>query len=109
MSFTKVCVFSDVPDGDALKVEKNGIEIAIFNVDGDLFATQDRCTHGDWSLAEGGYLEGDVVECSLHTGKFCVRSGKVKAAPACEPLKIYNLQVEDDEVLVDFDSGRLST
>lgn len=109
MAFTKVCDFSQVPDGDALKVEKNGIEIAIFNVDGELFATQDRCTHGDWSLSEGGYLDGDVVECSLHMGKFCVRSGRVKAAPACESLKTYSLKVEAGEVFLDFDSGMVTS
>jgi biphenyl 2,3-dioxygenase ferredoxin subunit len=109
MDFIKVCDFSEVPDGDAIKVEKNGLEIAIFNVDGELFATQDRCTHGDWSLSEGGYLEDDVVECSLHMGKFCVRSGKVKAAPACAPLKVYSLKVEADEVFLDFDSGRITS
>ena len=108
MSFQKVCDFSEVPEGDALKVERNGAEIAIFNVDGELFATQDRCTHGDWSLSEGGYLEGDEVECSLHMGRFCVRSGKVKSAPACEPLKIYSLKVAEGEVFLDFESGRVS-
>jgi len=84
MKFTRVCERSDVPEGEALKVESGGTSVAIFNVDGELFATQDRCTHGDWSLSEGGYLDGDVVECSLHMGKFCVRTGKSnRRRPVC--------------------------
>lgn len=105
MKFSVVCNVSDIPVGEALKVEGSEGAIAIFNVDGELFATQDGCTHGDWSLSEGGYLEGDIVECSLHMGKFCVRTGKVKAAPPCDPLKMFPLKIEGDDVLVDFDAG----
>lgn len=53
MTFSVVCNVSDIPVGEALKVEGSEGAIAIFNVDGELFATQDRCTHGDWSLSEG--------------------------------------------------------
>nr|AAB36669.1 isopropylbenzene-2,3-dioxygenase [Pseudomonas sp. JR1] len=108
MTFSKVCEVSDVPVGDALQVESKGEAVAIFNVDGELFATQERCTHGDWSLSEGGYLEGDIVECSLHMGRFCVRTGKVKAAPPCEPLKIYPIRIDGSDVFVDFDAGYLA-
>ncbi|HBO3207947.1 non-heme iron oxygenase ferredoxin subunit [Pseudomonas aeruginosa] len=108
MSFEKACEAGDVPAGEGLKVERNGIEVAIFNVDGEFFATQDRCTHGDWSLSEGGFLEGDVVECSLHCGKFCVRTGKVKAYPPTEPLMVFPVRVEGGEVYVDFSAGYVS-
>ncbi|URS59077.1 non-heme iron oxygenase ferredoxin subunit [Pseudomonas sp. Y39-6] len=108
MAFSRVCDLSDVPIGDAFKVGGDGEAVAIFNVDGDLFATQDHCTHGDWSLSEGGYLDGDVVECSLHMGKFCVRTGKVKAAPPCEPLKIFPIRIDGNDVYVDLDAGYLA-
>ncbi|EWS65520.1 3-phenylpropionate dioxygenase [Hydrogenophaga sp. Root209] len=108
MKFTRVCERSDVPEGEALKVESGDTSVAIFNVDGELFATQDRCTHGDWSLSEGGYLDGDVVECSLHMGKFCVRTGKIKSPPPCQALKVFPIRVEGNEVFVDFDAGYLA-
>ncbi|AER56516.1 non-heme iron oxygenase ferredoxin subunit [Pseudoxanthomonas spadix] len=108
MKFTKVCERSDVPEGEALKVESGDTPVAIFNVDGELFATQDHCTHGDWSLSEGGYLDGDVVECSLHMGKFCVRTGKVKSPPPCEALKIFPIRIEGNDVLIDFEAGYLT-
>ena len=67
---------------------------------------QDTCTHGDWALSDG-YLDGDIVECTLHFGKFCVRTGKVKALPACKPIKVFPIKVEGDEVHVDLDNGEL--
>lgn len=105
MEFTRVCSLRDILDGEALKVESRGIAVAIFNVNGELFATQDHCTHGNWSLSEGGYLDGDIVECSLHQGKFCVRTGKVKAAPPCDPLKVFPIRVDGNDVLVEFSAG----
>lgn len=105
MTFTKVCKLEDVPPGEALKVESGAVSVAIFNVAGELFGTQDLCSHGQWSLSEGGYLDGDVVECSLHMGKFCVRTGKVKAQPPCESLKVYPIRVEGNDVYVNFDAG----
>lgn len=108
MSFEKVIEVDDLPAGEALKVERNGVEVAIFNVDGEFFATQDRCTHGDWSLSEGGFLEGDIVECSLHCGKFCVRTGKVKAYPPTEPLKVFPVRIEGGAVYVDFSAGHVT-
>ncbi|AKU14308.1 TodB [Azoarcus sp. CIB] len=105
MSFEKVCEVSDIPVGEALKISGEEFDVAIFNVDGELFATQDRCTHGDWSLSEGGYLDGDVVECSLHCGKFCVRTGKVKAYPPTKPLKVFPIHVEGNAVYIDFSAG----
>ena len=107
MAFTKACSVDEVPPGEALQVSHDAQKVAIFNVDGEFFATQDQCTHGEWSLSEGGYLDGDVVECSLHMGKFCVRTGKVKSPPPCEPLKVYPIRIEGRDVLVDFSAGAL--
>ncbi|MCA6216956.1 non-heme iron oxygenase ferredoxin subunit [Ideonella sp. B7] len=109
MAFTKACSVDDVPPGEALQVSHDAQKVAIFNVEGEFFATQDQCTHGEWSLAEGGYLDGDVVECSLHMGKFCVRTGKVKSPPPCEPLKVYPIRIEGQDVLVDFSAAALHT
>jgi biphenyl 2,3-dioxygenase ferredoxin subunit len=106
MAFSKVCSRQDVPEGTALRIETSPEAIAVFNIDGEYFVTQDRCTHGDFSLADG-YIEDGVVECSLHWGKFCVRSGKVKAPPVCDALRIYPVEVAGDDVLVDLESGHV--
>lgn len=107
MSFIKVCKTEDVPEGTSLRVENPEGALAVHNVDGTFYVTQDRCTHDDWSLADG-YLEDGIIECTLHWAKFCVRTGKVKAPPACQALKIYPVQVNGDDIEVDVAAGHLS-
>lgn len=106
MAFTRICSRQDVPEGSALRIDVKPEAIAVFNIDGEFFVTQDRCTHGDFSLAEG-YIEDGIVECSLHWGKFCIRSGRVKAPPVCEALRVYPVQVDEENVLADLDAGHL--
>lgn len=106
MTFVKVAAVTEIEQGEALKIGEGDTAVAVFNVDGEFFATQDKCTHGEWSLSDG-YLEGDVIECTLHWGKFCVRTGKVRALPACDPIKVFPLEIRDGEVFVDLDAGHL--
>ena len=104
MPLTRICNSSDLSPGDMLRFEGGPEPILVSNVDGDFFAVQDTCSHDEWSLADGD-LEGDVVECTLHWAKFCVRTGKVKALPACVPLRTFVTKIEGDDVFVDLDSG----
>jgi chlorobenzene dioxygenase ferredoxin/benzene/toluene dioxygenase ferredoxin subunit len=80
--------------------------IVICNVDEEVFALQDTCTHGEWALSDG-YLEGDIIECSLHFAKFSVRTGKVKALPACKALRVYPVKVEGDDIYIDLEAGEV--
>ena len=105
MQLTRVCGSNDVTPGEMLRYEADNLEpILVCNIDGKFFAVQDTCTHDEWSLSEGD-LEGDIVECSLHWAKFCVRTGEVKALPACVPLRTFVTKLEGDDVFVDLDSG----
>lgn len=104
MAWTNIMRRSDLQPGDMHRHEGGPEPVLLCNVDGEFFAVQDTCTHGEWALSDG-YLEGDVVECSLHFAKFCVRTGKVKAIPACKALRVFPVKVEDDSVLVDLDVG----
>ena len=76
----ELCNTSDVDVGGAVRVEKDDLILAVFNVDGEFFVTDDACTHGPGSLSEG-YVEGDVVECNFHNGQFNIRTGKVVSPP----------------------------
>jgi biphenyl 2,3-dioxygenase ferredoxin component len=106
MSFRHACSVKELPPGEALRVEGGPEPVALFNVSGSFYAVSDNCTHGDWSLAEG-YLEGDQIVCPLHNGKFCVRTGAVIQNPPTDPLKVYPVKVDGDDILVDFDAGAL--
>lgn len=96
----ELCNTSDVDVGGALRVEKDDLVLAVFNVDGEFFVTDDACTHGPGSLSEG-YVEGDVVECNFHNGQFNIRTGKVVSPPCMVPVKTYRTVVEDGKVFVE--------
>jgi nitrite reductase/ring-hydroxylating ferredoxin subunit len=96
----ELCNTSDVDVGGALRVEKDDLILAVFNVDGEFFVTDDACTHGPGSLSEG-YVEGDVVECNFHNGQFNIRTGKVVSPPCMVPVKTYRTVVEDGKVFVE--------
>jgi nitrite reductase/ring-hydroxylating ferredoxin subunit len=89
-----------------LRFEGGPEPILVCNVDGEFFATQDTCTHADWPLSDG-YLDGATVECTLHWAKFCVRTGKVEAIPACQALRTFEVRVDGDDIFVDLDSGAM--
>lgn len=100
----RVCAVGDLPPGEAMKVETDP-PVAVFNVDGEFFATDDTCTHEESSLADG-YIDGDQVECSFHFAKFCIRTGAALSFPAVTPLKTLSVVVDDGEVYLVLDDGR---
>jgi biphenyl 2,3-dioxygenase ferredoxin component len=96
----ELCDVSDVAVGTALKVETNGLILAVFNLDGEIFVTDDACTHGPGSLSDG-YICGDTVECDFHNGAFNIKTGEVVAPPCMIPLKTYPATVEDGKVYIE--------
>ena len=95
-----LCSTADVSVGGALKVEKNDLILAVFNVNGEFYVTDDTCTHGPGSLSEG-YITDDVVECDFHNGAFNIKTGEVVAPPCIVPLKTYPAIVEDGNVFIE--------
>jgi nitrite reductase/ring-hydroxylating ferredoxin subunit len=96
----ELCNTSDVEVGAAIKVERGDLALAVFNVDGEFFVTDDACTHGPGSLSEG-YIEGDVVECNFHNGQFNIKTGEVVSPPCVVPVKTYRTVVEDGKVFIE--------
>jgi nitrite reductase/ring-hydroxylating ferredoxin subunit len=96
----ELCSTADVAPGAALKVETEGLTLAVFNVNGEFFVTDDLCTHGPGSLSEG-YIEDDVVECNFHNGQFDIRSGEVVSPPCMVPVKTYPAMVVDGKVTIE--------
>jgi len=95
-----LCKTEDVAVGTALKVETEGLTLAVFNVGGEFYVLDDMCTHGPGSLSEG-YIEEDVVECDFHNGKFNIRTGEVVAPPCMIPAKTYPVTIEDGTVYIE--------
>lgn len=102
MAFVKVANVGDVPPGRVRVVEIGREDVALCNVNGDIYAVANVCTHDDGPLGEG-YLLGDEIECPRHGARFCVRSGEVKTLPAIIPIPIFAVKVEGAEIFVDVD------
>jgi nitrite reductase/ring-hydroxylating ferredoxin subunit len=91
---------SDLEDGSVLGAEVNGIRVALYRIEGAVYATSDFCTHEVARLSEG-FLDGDCIECPLHQALFHVPTGEVRSPPASEPIPTYPAKEEADRVLVD--------
>ena len=89
---------SDIPVGESVRVQGT-VAIAVFNVDGELFAIDDTCTHQDASLSDG-WLEGCAVECPLHAACFDLRTGHPTGPPAKKAVRTHGVVVEDGLVYV---------
>ena len=79
----------------------DGSDLAVYHVEGEFYATADRCTHGESSLTEEGSLNGCVVECSFHFGTFDVTTGAPLAMPCESPLKTYVVHIENGIIHVE--------
>jgi len=97
--FIKVSETSDIPAGRVKVVLVGDRRIALCNVDGQLFAIDDLCTHDGGPLGQGD-LQDDVIECPRHGACFNVRTGKVLALPAVKALNTYPVEVEGSEIRV---------
>jgi nitrite reductase/ring-hydroxylating ferredoxin subunit len=90
---------SDLEEGSVLGVKVREFSIALYRIDGAVYATINICTHG-FALLSDGYLDGDCIECPLHQGLFHVPTGDVRSPPVTEPIMTYPAKEEADTVLV---------
>jgi len=100
--FVTVASVKDIPVGEIRFVEMHGTPIALCNVEGQIFAVGNVCTHDEGPLS-GGMLDEYAIECPRHGARFDVRSGKVLCLPAAVPIPTYEVKVEGDEVKVKVD------
>jgi nitrite reductase/ring-hydroxylating ferredoxin subunit len=96
----ELCKTAEIGIGQTLKVETAGLTLAVYNVDGTFFVTDNACTHGPGSLSEG-FLDGEVIECNFHQGCFNVRTGEVVAPPCIVPIRTYKTIVENGSVYIE--------
>ncbi|WP_316149418.1 non-heme iron oxygenase ferredoxin subunit [Cupriavidus sp. BIC8F] len=99
-TWIEAALLSDVPQDDVIAVAVQGQEIALYGVDGDVYATDNICTHGHARLCEG-FLEGHEIECPLHQGRFDIRDGAAKCAPLTESIRTYPVRIDGDKVYLD--------
>lgn len=91
--------FDEVPQDDVVSVQVEGLDIALYGVEGQVYATANLCTHGQARLCDG-FLEGHEIECPLHQGKFDVRTGTPTCAPVTDAVKSYPVKIEGGRVFL---------
>ena len=101
--FVRACALEDLADSEPLAVELEGEPVAIVRVSaGDVYAIRDVCSHAEVPLSEGE-VDGCTIECWLHGSRFDLRTGKPTGMPATEPVPVYPVKIEGDDVLVAID------
>ena len=85
--------------GTCMRVIIEGHKIALYNVEGTIYATDDTCSHAEASLSEG-CLRGDEIECPKHGARFNVKTGQALCLPAWAPIATFAVKVEDGEIKV---------
>ena len=94
-----VAKVGELAAGEMKLVEAGERAIVLLNVEGELYALDNECTHAGCDLADGD-LEGNILECPCHGSKFNVATGAVENPPAEEPVPTYAVSIEGDDVLV---------
>ena len=97
-----VAARSEIAPGTARRVVVDGVEVLVCNVDGDVYAVEDVCTH-DGGPLDQGVLDGRCITCPRHGAVFDVTSGAALTLPAILPLPTYPVRVEGDAVYIDVD------
>lgn len=101
MSATRVCSVSDLVQDEARRIEVDGVPIAlVLDSAGEVHAIGDTCTHGDVSLSDG-FVDGETLECWAHGSAFSLRTGHPLNLPAYEPVPVYVVEIDGDDVLID--------
>jgi naphthalene 1,2-dioxygenase system ferredoxin subunit len=91
---------AELADGEVIGVEIAGRSIAIYDNGGELYATDNICTHAYARLSDG-WLDGNVIECPLHAARFDIRTGVVLDPPATIDLKTYPVRVVGDAIEIE--------
>ena len=102
MPSKKIAKTSDLAPGSGKVVEAEGETLALFNVEGTLYAIGNTCPHRGGPLGEGS-LQGNTVTCPWHGAQFDVKTGKVLGPPAATGVKSYPVRVEGEDVSIEFD------
>ena len=97
----KVCALADIEPDSAKRVDIDDHRLAIVRLDDDVFVIGDRCSHADFSLAEGEIDKADkTIECWKHGSTFSVESGEPQCLPATKSVPVYEVSIEDGDIFV---------
>ncbi len=97
VDYFPVISLDDLIPGERIFIEVDEMSVVLFNIAGDVYALEDRCTHDDGPLGEGE-LEGYEIVCPRHGAKFDVRDGQALSLPAVEPTRYFPVRIVDNQI-----------
>jgi 3-phenylpropionate/trans-cinnamate dioxygenase ferredoxin subunit len=100
--WVKVSEVGELAPGDKKQIDLDGIEVALFNVEGEYFCIEDICTHDGAPLCHGR-LAGEEITCPRHGARFSVKTGAALCMPAVEPTETYPVKVEGNDIMIEID------
>ena len=100
MASVRVCRAGELTPGSIKGFEIDGREVVVCNVEGNLYAVDDLCSH-DYGTLNDGELDGYEIECPRHGARFDVRTGEATVMPAITPIDTFEVKVEGDDVEVE--------
>ncbi|MFZ5692191.1 MAG: non-heme iron oxygenase ferredoxin subunit [Pseudomonadota bacterium] len=101
----KIADLSQLRDDEAFPAKLGNVPIALYRLNGQIYAIDDVCTH-EYALLSQGFVEGCAIECPLHQAKFDIASGKCLSAPATVDLKCYDVRVVGNDIFVSATPGK---
>ena len=97
----KVASISEIKPGQCKTVEVGGVAVAIFNIKGQFYAVADSCTHMGAPLSTG-YTANGTITCEWHGATFDLTTGEALCAPAKDPLAVYKLYINGDDLEIEY-------
>jgi 3-phenylpropionate/trans-cinnamate dioxygenase ferredoxin subunit len=97
----EVCPIEELPPGTMKLVHAGLVSVGVYNVDGELYALEDRCSHDDGPLVEGDWEPDEAIAiCPRHGARFDIRTGRPLSLPAVFPVETFPVRVEEGVVKV---------
>jgi 3-phenylpropionate/trans-cinnamate dioxygenase ferredoxin subunit len=103
VTFVRACALSELTDSTPMRVEVDGLDVAVVRHGEEIFAIEDECSHAAVALSEGD-VDDCTIECWMHGSRFDLRTGKPTGPPATEPVPVFAVQITADDVLIDIEA-----
>jgi 3-phenylpropionate/trans-cinnamate dioxygenase ferredoxin subunit len=106
MTTVRLCSKNEIESGAAKRFDVDGVRVALVRINDDFYAIGDRCSHADYSLAEGEvYSDLCEIECWKHGSTFSLKTGQPQMLPATQSVPVYEVEVQGDDVILTIAEG----
>lgn len=106
-SEVRLCGFAELAPSSVRRFVVKGMPIAVVRIAEDLYAIGDTCSHAEVSLSEGTLWADECeLECWKHGSAFSLRTGAPQSFPATQPVPVYAIRRDGDDVLITVPGGR---